>query len=107
MQYIEINQAKRFGKPCIIGTRITVTDSLEMLASGMTQADILEEPQIFYLNRSLLRYFTLSNSCLGLPDVITLRKPFTRVGRAYEYTNISLDVYRLPIKADWFFYKSQ
>lgn len=43
LQYIETDQAKRFGKPCIKGTRITVTDILEMLANGMTQAEILEE----------------------------------------------------------------
>lgn len=43
LQHIEIDQTKRFGKPCIKGTRITVTDILEMLASGMTQAEILEE----------------------------------------------------------------
>ena len=43
MQYIGIDQAKRFGKPCIKGTRITVTDILEMLANGMTQAEILGE----------------------------------------------------------------
>ena len=42
-QYIEIDPDKRFGKPCIKGTRITVTDILEMLASGMTQIEILEE----------------------------------------------------------------
>ena len=43
LKYIEIDQTKRFGKPCIKGTRITVTDILEMLASGMTQAEILED----------------------------------------------------------------
>ena len=43
LQYIEVDQSKRFGKPCIKGTRITVTDILEMLASGMTQTEILDE----------------------------------------------------------------
>ncbi|WP_257255480.1 MULTISPECIES: DUF433 domain-containing protein [unclassified Endozoicomonas] len=43
LEHIEIDQAKRFGKPTIKGTRITVTDILEMLASGMTQAEILDE----------------------------------------------------------------
>ncbi|WP_422134298.1 DUF433 domain-containing protein [Endozoicomonas sp. ALD040] len=43
LKHIEVDQAKRFGKPCIKGTRITVTDILEMLASGMTQAEILDE----------------------------------------------------------------
>ncbi|MGI9280859.1 MAG: DUF433 domain-containing protein [Endozoicomonas sp.] len=43
LQHIEVDPAKRFGKPCIKGTRITVTDILEMLANGMTQAEILDE----------------------------------------------------------------
>ncbi len=45
--YIEINPAIRFGKPCIQGTRISVQDILEMLAGEMTFADIIEEfPQL-------------------------------------------------------------
>ena len=31
------------GKPCIRGMRVRVKDVLEMLASGMTQAEILEQ----------------------------------------------------------------
>ena len=42
LQYIEINSEKRFGKPCIKGTRVTVTDILEMMAEGMSQNEILE-----------------------------------------------------------------
>ena len=41
--YIVIDPAIRFGKPCIIGTRITVQDILEMLAGGMSFEEILEE----------------------------------------------------------------
>ena len=41
--YIAINPAIRFGKPCVIGTRITVQDILEMLAGGMSFEEILEE----------------------------------------------------------------
>jgi uncharacterized protein (DUF433 family) len=41
--YVEINPKKRFGKPCIKGTRITIGDILEMLADGMTQAEITSE----------------------------------------------------------------
>lgn len=33
----------RSGKPCIIGTRITVSDVLEYLASGMSQDEILRD----------------------------------------------------------------
>ncbi len=43
LPYIEINPNKRFGKPCIKGTRITVADVLEMLADGMTQEEIISE----------------------------------------------------------------
>ena len=41
--YISINPEIRFGKPCISGTRIAVSDILQWLASGMTNAQILED----------------------------------------------------------------
>ena len=41
--YITINPNIRFGKPCIKGTRITVTDILQWLASGMSHKEILED----------------------------------------------------------------
>jgi uncharacterized protein (DUF433 family) len=41
--YISINPDIRFGKPCITGTRIAVSDILEWLASGMTHQEILED----------------------------------------------------------------
>ena len=40
---ITIEPGKRGGKPCIRGLRITVSDVLEYLASGMTEDDILRE----------------------------------------------------------------
>ena len=40
---ITINPEKRFGKPCIRNTRITVFDVLGWLASGMTNSDILQD----------------------------------------------------------------
>jgi uncharacterized protein (DUF433 family) len=40
---ITIEPGKRSGKPCIRGMRITVYDILEYLASGMTEAEILED----------------------------------------------------------------
>lgn len=33
----------RSGKPCVAGTRITVSDVLEYLASGMSQDEILSD----------------------------------------------------------------
>ncbi len=40
---ITIDPAKRGGKPCIRGLRITVYDVLDSLASGMTHEQILSE----------------------------------------------------------------
>ena len=40
---ISINPEKRFGKPCIRETRITVYDVLGWLSSGMTYDDILAD----------------------------------------------------------------
>jgi uncharacterized protein (DUF433 family) len=44
---IVIDPAVRSGKPCIRGTRITVTDVLQYLASGMSEDAIVEDfPEI-------------------------------------------------------------
>ncbi|MEP6809953.1 MAG: DUF433 domain-containing protein [Chthoniobacterales bacterium] len=40
---ITIEPGKRSGKPCIRGTRMTVTDVLEYLAGGSTQDELLAE----------------------------------------------------------------
>lgn len=40
---ITIDPDVRSGKPCIRGTRITVYDVLGYLASGMSEAEILED----------------------------------------------------------------
>ncbi len=40
---ITIESGKRSGKPCIRGMRITVSDVLEYLASGMAEAEILSD----------------------------------------------------------------
>lgn len=42
-QYIEIVPDKRFGRPCIKGTRISVYDVLNWLANGMTKKEIIED----------------------------------------------------------------
>ncbi len=39
--YITIEPDKRGGKPCIRGLRITVSDVLDYLASGMSEDEIL------------------------------------------------------------------
>jgi uncharacterized protein (DUF433 family) len=43
MNLIELNPEKKFGKPIIAGTRITVQNVLQWLASGMSKDDILNE----------------------------------------------------------------
>lgn len=46
-EYIEVNPEIRFGKPVIKGTRITVYDVLQWLASGMTHGEIINDfPQL-------------------------------------------------------------
>lgn len=40
---IKINSDKRFGKPCIRNTRITVFDILGWLGSGMTYKEVLND----------------------------------------------------------------
>ncbi|MEO8104249.1 MAG: DUF433 domain-containing protein [Betaproteobacteria bacterium] len=40
---ITIEPGKRGGKPCIRGLRISVYDVLEMLAEGMTHAEIIDD----------------------------------------------------------------
>lgn len=42
-EYIEINPEKRFGKPVLIGTRISVYDVLSWLAEGMTINEIIQD----------------------------------------------------------------
>lgn len=42
-EIIKRNPAKRFGKPCIRDTRISVFDILNWLANGMTVKEILED----------------------------------------------------------------
>ncbi|WCT11268.1 DUF433 domain-containing protein [Mucilaginibacter jinjuensis] len=42
-EYIEINPEKRFGKPCVIGTRISVYDVLSWMAEGMSISDIIDD----------------------------------------------------------------
>ena len=41
--YIEINTQKRFGKPIIKGTRISVYDVLSWLSTGMTRKEIIKD----------------------------------------------------------------
>ena len=42
-EHIEIDPNVRFGKPCIVRTRISVYDVLSWLANGMSVAEILAD----------------------------------------------------------------
>ncbi len=42
-KYLEIRPDKRFGRPCIRGTRISVYDVLNWLSNGMPKGDILND----------------------------------------------------------------
>ncbi len=56
-EYLEIRPDKRFGKPCIKGTRITVYDVLNWLSNGMTKEDIIADFE--ELNEDMI------NACLA------------------------------------------
>ena len=43
MERITIEPGRRSGKPCIRGLRITVSDVLDYLASGMSEDDLLQD----------------------------------------------------------------
>ncbi len=58
--FIEIRSEKRFGKPCIKGTRITVYDVLNWLANGMTKNEIKTDFE--ELNEDMI------NACLAFAD---------------------------------------
>ena len=46
-EYISINPNIRFGKPCIVNTRIAISDILNWLSSGMTYEEISNDfPEI-------------------------------------------------------------
>ena len=42
-EYIEIDNKKRFGKPIIKGTRISVYDVLSWLSSGLSRKEIISD----------------------------------------------------------------
>ena len=42
-EIISINPNKRFGRPCVRNTRISVYDVLAWLSHGMSKAEIIED----------------------------------------------------------------
>ena len=43
LKYININNDIRFGKPCIIGTRITIGDILQWLSEGISIPELIDD----------------------------------------------------------------
>ena len=41
-ELISVDQNIRFGKPCIKGSRIAISDILQLLASGMSREEIID-----------------------------------------------------------------
>jgi len=50
---ISVDSDIRFGKPCITGTRIAVSDVLSWFESGMTESEILQDYS--YLTKEQIR----------------------------------------------------
>jgi uncharacterized protein (DUF433 family) len=64
-QHIEMNPEKRFGKPIVKGTRITVADVLLWLANGQKKEDIiLDFPELSTEQISACLYFAASKERL-------------------------------------------
>ncbi|ASS50337.1 MAG: hypothetical protein A3D31_12275 [Candidatus Fluviicola riflensis] len=59
--FITIDPEKRFGKPILIGTRISVADVLGWLANGMTKEEIIIDfPQLSEESISACLFFAAS-----------------------------------------------
>ena len=43
LKHISINSEKRFGKPCIKDTRISIYDILNWMSNGMTKSEIIND----------------------------------------------------------------
>jgi uncharacterized protein (DUF433 family) len=52
-QFFEVDPAKRAGKPCFKGTRLTPYDILSLMAAGISQQEILDDYP--YLTEAHLR----------------------------------------------------
>ena len=69
---ISIKQQVRFGKPCVKGTRIAITDILYLLQSGYNLTDIPKQyPDITIADaKTALRY---TASVLGKEEILEIK----------------------------------
>ena len=59
--YVDINSEKRFGKPIIKGTRISVFDVLNWLANGMSREEIFNNfPELLDEHTNACLFFAAS-----------------------------------------------
>ena len=61
--FISMNADIRFGKPCIIGTRIAISDILQWLASGMKEEEILKDYPLLQKEIEIWNY-AKENNCI-------------------------------------------
>lgn len=69
LDLIDVRADVRGGKPCFVGTRITVYDVLEYLAGGMSAAEIIEDfPELTEAHvRAALEFAALRERRLATP----------------------------------------
>lgn len=68
---INVKQAVRFGKPCIKGTRIAVTDILNLLREGYNLKEIPNQYQGITVNKAKMAIDYAAN-ILGKEEVLEL-----------------------------------
>lgn len=69
---IAIKQKVRFGKPCIKGTRIAITDILHLLQSGYNLADVPKQyPGITIANAKIA--LSYAAHVLGKEEILEIR----------------------------------
>jgi len=69
LDLIDVRPGVRSGKPCFVGTRITVYDVLEYLAGGMSGDEIVEDfPELTTDHvRAALEFAALRERRLAIP----------------------------------------
>ncbi len=69
LNLIDVRPDVRGGKPCFVGTRITVYDVLEYLAGGMSAAEIVDDfPELTEAHvRAALEFAALRERRLATP----------------------------------------
>jgi uncharacterized protein (DUF433 family) len=69
LDLVDVRAGVRGGKPCFVGTRVTVYDVLEYLAGGMTAAEIVADfPELTEAHvRAALEFAALRERRLATP----------------------------------------